>query len=192
MTALSDNQKRLCAFVGQYRQQHGVSPIYAEIGEHLGVTKQAVQYQVKALVAQGYLAKPRDVRSLMVTDLWRRYHRHLLDRDTNPLVPAVADEQPDLFARFTDGDWETLYSTRGVGGALTRDGVLAAARRINDNRDLRQRAAELLENGSVREELIAVIDELWQRVTRPRKRRPQQSSTPKPRRSETATPGETS
>ncbi len=190
MPALTDIQERLCAFVGRYRQQHGVSPIYSEIGAHLGVTKQAVQYQVRTLETLGYLHKPRDARSLMVTEDWRHYERHRLDRDTNPLVSAMADEHPALFTDFTDGDWATLYSTRGVGGALTREGVLSAAGRINENRRLRQRAAELLENGSVREELIEVIEQLWQRVTRPAHRRRSTSPAEQRRRTTESTPGE--
>lgn len=165
MNDISPQQWRICRFVAAYRERNRLSPTYAEIGEALGVTKQAVQYQVKQLEALGYLAKPRDARSLMVTDLWRRYRRHRLDRDTNPLVAVVADEQPELFESFDENDWETLYSLRGVGGGLTREGVEQAAGRINENRQRRQQVEQLLENGSVREELIAVIDELWKRVT---------------------------
>jgi hypothetical protein len=80
------------------------------------------------------------------------------------LVSVVADERPDLFDRFDEADWETLYSTRGVGGALTREGVTDVAQSINQNRDLKQQVAQLLENGSVRDELIEVIDDLWKRV----------------------------
>jgi DNA-binding MarR family transcriptional regulator len=172
MTPISTQQERICEFVDRYRERNRLSPTYAEIGEQLGVTKQAVQYQVRQLESAGYLAKPRDARSLMVTDAWRRYRRHVLDRETNPQVAVALDEQPELFAGFDESDWETLYSTRGVGGALTREGVEQAAVRINENRDRRQQVAQLLENAGVRDELIAHIDELWQRVTvTPRKRR---------------------
>lgn len=164
MPPLSPQQQRICEFVSSYRDRNGLSPTYREIGEHLGVTKQAVQYQVKGLEAVGLLAKPRDARSLMVTDAWRRYRRHRLDRDTNPMVAVVAEEDPQLFAGFDEEDWETLYSTRGVGGALTREGVQEVAGRINENRQRKEQVAQLLENGSVRDELIEVIDDLWKRV----------------------------
>jgi hypothetical protein len=164
MQSLTPQQQRICQFVATYRQQHRVSPTYLEIGEHLGVTKQAVQYQVKLLESLGMLAKPRDARSLMVTPAWERYRRHRLDRDTNPQVPVVAEECPELFEQFDEADWETLYSTRGVGGALTREGVADVAQRINENRRIRQQVAELLENGSVRGELIEVIADLWKQV----------------------------
>jgi hypothetical protein len=81
------------------------------------------------------------------------------------MVASVAEERPDLFAEFGKSDWETLYSSRGGGGALTAGGIVAAAGRINQNRTMRSRAAQLLENGSVRDELIEVIESLWQRVS---------------------------
>ena len=72
--------------------------------------------------------KPRDARSLMVTDQWRRYRCHQLDRDSNPMVALMAEERPELFTNFEEHDWQTLYSTRGVGGAAPSPASLLAGR----------------------------------------------------------------
>jgi transcriptional regulator with XRE-family HTH domain len=57
------------------------------------------------------------------------------DRITNPEVDAVAAARPALFRDWDDDDWDELYSTFGAGGALTSEGVVAAAEGINRKRE---------------------------------------------------------
>ncbi|MGQ0633054.1 MAG: helix-turn-helix domain-containing protein [Planctomycetaceae bacterium] len=57
------------------------------------------------------------------------------DRATNPVVTAIAGEQPQLFVGWTLDEWDELYSQFGVGGPLSEQGVLTAAARINRHRE---------------------------------------------------------
>jgi transcriptional regulator with XRE-family HTH domain len=85
------------------------------------------------------------------------------DRDTNPEVDAVAAERPQLFSRWTDSDWDELYSTFGSGGALNRQGVIASAEAINRKRETIRRLHLVLDTHLrvVAEELI---DTLYRQV----------------------------
>lgn len=67
------------------------------------------------------------------------------DRETNPLVAAVAAQHPTLFQRFTASDWEALVSQVGVGGGLTPEGVLAAAQRLHDDRETLSKLRSILQ-----------------------------------------------
>ena len=68
-----------------------------------------------------------------------------LDRATNPYVDEVLQDRPELFADFLPVDWDELYSLHGTGGPLTYDGVIQAATRINDKRDLRRKFEVVME-----------------------------------------------
>ncbi len=67
------------------------------------------------------------------------------DRRTNPRIAEVAGESPHLFAGWSTGDWDGLYSQFGAGGALTRDGVVRAAERVNRRRETLRRLRVVLE-----------------------------------------------
>jgi transcriptional regulator with XRE-family HTH domain len=67
------------------------------------------------------------------------------DRATNPAVAAVAAEQPGLFDRWKANDWAELYSTFGVGGELTPEGVVATAEAMNRKREVVQQLQVVLE-----------------------------------------------
>lgn len=58
------------------------------------------------------------------------------DRRTNPRVDDVVRRDPTLFAGWSREDWDQLYSTFGVGGSLSDEGVVAQAERINRQREL--------------------------------------------------------
>jgi transcriptional regulator with XRE-family HTH domain len=58
------------------------------------------------------------------------------DRRTNPRVDEVVRHDPTLFAGWSREDWDQLYSTFGVGGSLSDEGVVAQAERINRQREL--------------------------------------------------------
>lgn len=88
--------------------------------------------------------------------LYRRF-----DQQTNPEVAEVVARFPELFRDWTEGDFEELHSRFGVGGALTFEGVLEAARRMNRNRALHRKLAILLETGHA--ELVGrLIDTLYE------------------------------
>ena len=67
------------------------------------------------------------------------------DRATNPAVAAVAAEHPELFAGWTGDEWSELYSTFGVGGELTPEGVVATAEAMNRKRQVVRQLQVVLE-----------------------------------------------
>jgi transcriptional regulator with XRE-family HTH domain len=67
------------------------------------------------------------------------------DRQTNPLVDEVIAERPELFAQWSEADFDELYSRFGTGGALTRAGAVAAAERMNRVRAVQEKVAIVLE-----------------------------------------------
>lgn len=68
------------------------------------------------------------------------------DRQTNPLAEEVIQEHPELFEDWTIADFDELHSRFGAGGAMTRDGVLAAAKAMNERRIVFEKLAVLLES----------------------------------------------
>ncbi len=90
--------------------------------------------------------------------LYRRFDQH-----TNPEVAHAVAQHPELFRDWTEGDFDELHSRFGVGGALSFEGVLEAARRMNRNRTLHRKLALLLETGHA--ELVGrLIDAIYQSV----------------------------
>lgn len=86
-----------------------------------------------------------------------------LDQHTNPEVAQAVAHHPELFQDWTEGDFEELHSRFGMGGALTFEGVLEAAQRMNRNRRLHRKLALLLETGHA--ELVGrLIDAIYQTV----------------------------
>jgi len=86
--------------------------------------------------------------------LYRRF-----DRQTNPVVEKVIQDHPDLFSDWTTVEFEELYSRFGMGGALTEEGVVEAARRTNRHRELERKLAVLLETSHA--ELVENIINLF-------------------------------
>jgi len=82
-----------------------------------------------------------------------------LDKQTNPVVEKVIQEHPELFADWTTAEFEELYSRFGMGGAMTEEGVLEAARKTNRRRILQHKLAVLLETSQA--ELIENIINLF-------------------------------
>ena len=83
-----------------------------------------------------------------------------VDRQTNPFVDVVREEYPQIFAGFTPADWDELYSSFGTGGALTEEGVLAAAQVIAGKREILRRVSVLLET-HLAEPTRAMVDSLF-------------------------------
>jgi len=111
------------------------------------------------------------------------------DRQTNPLVEQVAAEQPALFHGWREADWEELRSEFGVGGPLTRQGVLARAERINFKRELVRKFHIVLET-ELADALAGIVD-LFYRLsaapftesfpsTAPATQRPEPAETARP------------
>ena len=73
--------------------------------------------------------------------VYRRFDRH-----TNPLVEEVLEARPELFADWSEADFDELHSRVGAGGALTREGAVAAVERMNRKRDLHDKLDLLLES----------------------------------------------
>jgi len=67
------------------------------------------------------------------------------DRTTNPAVASVVEQRPELFAGWSPGEFDELFSRVAVGGELTEEGALAAAEAMNQRRRLMQQVAVLLE-----------------------------------------------
>ena len=85
------------------------------------------------------------------------------DRSTNQAVRQVRDEHPQLFVNWTDREWEELYSTFGVGGALNETGVLSNARQINESRRTRRQLDVVLET-HLREVAAKMVESLYRMV----------------------------
>ena len=68
------------------------------------------------------------------------------DMATNPVAADVVDAHPETFARWTEADFEELFSRMAVGGELTEAGTLAAAEAMNARRQLMLEVAVILES----------------------------------------------
>ena len=72
-------------------------------------------------------------------------YRHF-DRQTNPLVAEVIADHKELFAGWTEADFDELHSRVGAGGALTVEGAVAAAGEMNRKRQLHEKLDLVLES----------------------------------------------
>jgi len=81
------------------------------------------------------------------------------DRSTNCVVTEVYQESPELFAGWTDDEWDELYSTFGTGGPLTAEGVADATNRMNQKRETVRKLQIVLDThlGDVAAKLIATL-----------------------------------
>jgi len=86
------------------------------------------------------------------------------DRKTNPVVEEVIDENRDLFAGWTEADFDELYSRFGMGGSLTYQGTVEAAGAMNRKRQI-LRKAEILLEGAEAELVSALVNVLYERIT---------------------------
>ncbi len=91
--------------------------------------------------------------------LYRRF-----DAQTNPIVREVVDRHPDLFDGWSEMDFEELHSRFGQGGALTVEGTLAIARRMNRNRQVHEQLALLLESSQA-ETIRGIVEVIYRQVS---------------------------
>ncbi|MDA0832200.1 MAG: helix-turn-helix transcriptional regulator [Planctomycetota bacterium] len=95
----------------------------------------------------------------------RNYDREL-NLMLNGLVYSVFQATPRLFSEWTNDDWDELYSTFGVGGAMTEEGILFAAEQINRKRTICHQLQVILETEHG-ETAARVIGALYQLATAP-------------------------
>jgi transcriptional regulator with XRE-family HTH domain len=89
-------------------------------------------------------------------------HR-LFDRQSNPLVEEVITQNPTLFRGWTEVDYDSLYSRFGTGGALTREGAICVAKQINQQREILEKTALILETDDA-DVLVSLVEVLYARV----------------------------
>jgi len=86
------------------------------------------------------------------------------DYHTNPIVEEAIQSHAELFASWTEAEFDELHSRFGAGGALTLDGTLAVVREMNEARRVHEKLATLLDSGQAK--LIRVIvDLLYDQIT---------------------------
>lgn len=95
----------------------------------------------------------------------RSYDR-AINKSLNGLVDRVFQASPQLFGDWSQADWDELYSTYGVGGALTEEGISAAAEQINRKRTICHQLQVVLETEHA-ETAARVIQALYQLATTP-------------------------
>jgi transcriptional regulator with XRE-family HTH domain len=86
------------------------------------------------------------------------------DRATNTLVESVVASRGDIFERWSDADFDELYSRFGTGGQLTEAGILAAAEAMNAKRELWRQISIILETGESAL-LVEFVQLLYRRAT---------------------------
>lgn len=91
--------------------------------------------------------------------LYRRF-----DRQTNPVVEEVMETHKELFAGWSEADFDELHSRVGTGGALTFEGALAAVHAMNRRRELHEKLDLLLESSQA-ELAVGLLELLYRQVT---------------------------
>jgi transcriptional regulator with XRE-family HTH domain len=102
-----------------------------------------------------------------VDDLFQppgRWSSRQFDRAANSLVECFVSKHTEMFANWSEADFDELYSRFGTGGQLTEEGILTAAHATNAKRDLWRQVSVILESGEA--ELLAnLIELLYRRAT---------------------------
>jgi transcriptional regulator with XRE-family HTH domain len=86
------------------------------------------------------------------------------DRATNSLVERVVARHAPIFAKWSEADFDELYSRFGTGGQLTEAGVLSAAEAMNAKRDIWRRVNVILESSEA-EMFAEFVEVLYRRAT---------------------------
>lgn len=101
--------------------------------------------------------------------LIRAEDRRQFDRATNKAVDEVSAERAELFANWSESEWDELYSTFGTGGQLREAGVVDVAQSINRRREV-VRKLEVIMDTHLADTASTVIDALYQMVQVPESR----------------------
>jgi len=92
----------------------------------------------------------------------RLLYRHF-DRQTNPVIAEVVEDHPELFAGWTEADFDELHSRVGTGGPLTAEGAATTVSEMNRNRGLHEKLALLLESSQA--ELIrSILEVMYEKI----------------------------
>lgn len=154
-----DNLQRLMAQLGltieQVMEQSGLDKRTI-----LGILDGSNKPHARTLhrLAQGLNVAVREFFVNPAQLLYRQF-----DRQTNPMIDEVVQSHSDLFAGWTDADFDELHSRVGTGGPLTVEGALAAVRTMNENRDAYEKLSVLLESSQadvVRQILRVLYDKV--------------------------------
>jgi len=89
--------------------------------------------------------------------------KQTFDTATNTYISEVYCDNPQLFSEWSFEDWTELYSTFGEGGALSPEGVIAAAVLQNKKRDVIRKLQVVLET-DYRDVATNLIDTLFEMV----------------------------
>lgn len=81
------------------------------------------------------------------------------DLATNPAIGAAVEAYETLFEDWSPHDFGELASRVGVGGALTEEGILEAARLMNTNRETVEQVRAILESDQA-DLLRGIVDAL--------------------------------
>ncbi len=139
-----------------------------EVAQQTGVDERTI----RGITAGGHKPHPRTLHRLadglgvsvdeFFVDpaqlLYRRF-----DRQTNPLVEEVLQSQGDLFEGWREADFDELHSRVAAGGALTREGALAAVQQMNRNRELHDKLDVLLESNHA-QTIGGIVDLMYGQV----------------------------
>ncbi|MBD3673359.1 MAG: XRE family transcriptional regulator [Planctomycetaceae bacterium] len=85
------------------------------------------------------------------------------NRETNREIRSIQEEHPHLFRDWSDREWDELYSTFGVGGALSPEGVIENAKSINQSRETRRQLNLVLET-HLKEVAVQMVESLYRMV----------------------------
>ncbi|MFN8525516.1 MAG: transcriptional repressor LexA [Chloroflexota bacterium] len=128
MPKLSERQRRILDFVGQYSDEHGYPPSIREIGQAAGISSTSVvDYNLRALERDGYIKRDREVsRGLGLTSRPPASSSRLV---RIPIVgriaagePIEALAQPDEYLDFTSGTVpDGAYALRVKGKSMIED-----------------------------------------------------------------------
>ena len=92
--------------------------------------------------------------------IYRRF-----DRQTNPLAAELIEEQGELFEGWRQCDFDELHSRVGAGGALTREGALAAVHLMNRKREIHDKLDILLESTHA-QTIGGIVDLMYEEIER--------------------------
>ena len=85
------------------------------------------------------------------------------DRQTNPIIEEVVESHRDLFAGWSEADFDELHSRVGAGGPLTFEGTLTTVGRMNRKRELHEKLDVLLESSQA-EAISGIVSVLYEQI----------------------------
>jgi len=154
---LSERQKRIIKFLGEYVEENGYPPSIREIGAAAGISSTSVvSYNLKRLEEKGYISRDREIsRGLKLATLGRQMAPQALVRI--PLLGRIVAGEPipvpgSDFALMGD---ETVELTRDILGdpeglyALQVQGDSMIDALINDGDIVVMRHQQKVENGEM-------------------------------------------